>query len=126
LVKLGSVSPLLVKLAFQWIDLIVFYGENIMSLQIAQDFIIKVQSDEKLRSDVIGLGQDYDALVQLAAKNGYTFTVEDLQAAAQASGYKTGQAINEADLSQVAGGGVLPRLPGQTVDTQWTQNSGCC
>jgi predicted ribosomally synthesized peptide with nif11-like leader len=104
-----------------------------MSIQTAVEFIKIVQSDEKLRSDVIGLGQDYDALRQLAAKHGYIFTAEELQTAAQTGSYETGQRLNEEELSQVAGGG------NQTADrvydtigycggpsTQWTQVSGCC
>jgi predicted ribosomally synthesized peptide with nif11-like leader len=92
-----------------------------MSVETAQSFITKVQSDEALRSEVIALGQDFDALVQLAGKRGYSFTAQDLQTAAQAGGYTTGPTISEEDLAQVAGG----HEGCESRPTAWTL-PGCC
>jgi predicted ribosomally synthesized peptide with nif11-like leader len=101
-----------------------------MSVKTAQEFIVKVQNDEPLRADVIGLGQDYNALIQLAAKHGYMFTAEDLQTAAQTGRYETGQRLNAEDLSQVVGAGntTLPQITllTQRCQTQWTEVNGCC
>jgi predicted ribosomally synthesized peptide with nif11-like leader len=98
-----------------------------MSSQMAQEFIVKVQTDEALRSDVIALGQDLPGLVSLASKHGYTFTADDLKNAANAMGYATGKRISEDELSQVAGGTgtVIASTPPVTA---WTSAIGrsCC
>jgi predicted ribosomally synthesized peptide with nif11-like leader len=96
-----------------------------MSIETAQAFVRKVQSDEALRSEVIALGQDFDGLVQLAAKHGHSFSAEELKAAAQANGYNTGNTISEEDLKAVAGGLSASGDSCAGTGTTWTSH-GCC
>jgi predicted ribosomally synthesized peptide with nif11-like leader len=81
-----------------------------MSVDSARKFIEASQVDLALRSEVIGLGQDMDALLKLARSKGYDFSVEDLQETMRRGGltegvtYEAGQELTEAELTAVAGG----------------------
>ncbi len=81
-----------------------------MSKEQAVAFGKKVNGDAALRAEVRELGRDVDGIVDLGAREGFTFTKEELHAAVKDRMAREGEELNEADLENVAGGTVYHTL----------------
>lgn len=75
-----------------------------MSKEQAIAFGKKVNGDTSLKEEIRGMGRDIDAIVAVGAREGYSFTKDDLQAAVKDRMEAEGAEISEADLEQIAGG----------------------
>jgi predicted ribosomally synthesized peptide with nif11-like leader len=83
-----------------------------MSVDAAKKFIETAQSNPALQSEVVGLGQNSAAIIELATKNGYEFTPDELLEAVKTMGLEgdasqelePGQELTEEQLIAVAGG----------------------
>ena len=67
----------------------------------------KVQSDESLREEIAQLGQDAAGIVAAAQREGFDFTVAELDAYLQAAASESGVELDDIDLEAVVGGGYV-------------------
>jgi predicted ribosomally synthesized peptide with nif11-like leader len=73
-----------------------------MSQAIATQFIQKVGQNEGLRAEIISAGQDFKAIIAIAAREGFDFSEADLQAASSMN--TAGKELDADQLANVAGG----------------------
>jgi len=94
-----------------------------MSIQNAQQFIEHVRNNEDLRIEIEKIGQDLDALLALANREGYELNANDFATAIQTAGYKIETTLSDEDLATVSGG---INDGWQTQDTHCDQSSCDC
>lgn len=75
-----------------------------MSKEQAVAFGKKVNEDPVLREEVRALGRNVGGIVDLGAREGFTFTRDELMTAVKDNVTKEGEELSEADLENVAGG----------------------
>ena len=75
-----------------------------MSVDEIKRFQADAQSNKDLQKEILDAGNDIDAIAACAAKNGYSFTADELKSAIAA---KSGSELGDDDLEKVAGGAVV-------------------
>jgi predicted ribosomally synthesized peptide with nif11-like leader len=78
-----------------------------MSVDAAKKFIETAQNSPALQNEVVVLGQNSAAIIELAASKGFDFSADELLEAVKAVGledYEAGQELTESELRAVAGG----------------------
>jgi predicted ribosomally synthesized peptide with nif11-like leader len=78
-----------------------------MSQAIATQFIQKVGQNEGLRAEIISAGQDMKAIVAIAAREGFSLSEADLQAASSNMS-QASKELSADELATVAGGDNTP------------------
>jgi predicted ribosomally synthesized peptide with nif11-like leader len=82
-----------------------------MSVQSAQDFVNKVQTDASLKSQVEA-ASDVNAIVAIGGDAGFSFTAEEYQGVTASAWSAEAEELSEEDLEGVAGG-----------NTNWTSSN---
>ena len=81
-----------------------------MAIEAVRQFLTKVNHDEKSQSELseaMGAKKDLTAAVELAARHGYEFTLEELAAQIeQLKRIQAGEQLSEEELEAVAGGAI--------------------
>lgn len=76
-----------------------------MSMENAMKFVADVAMDDSMKEKVAGVKDDFKTLAEIAKKNGYDVTAEEIETVAKSLAEK----LDDSDLDSVAGGTIVDR-----------------